>query len=122
MKFGKSEQGNIWLSAERTPVFEFYQFWRNVADADVATFLARFTFLPMDDVRRLTAAGGAALNEAKTVLAQEVTTLIHGAEAAAQATKLRNKLSAAALSATCAATACRMRRLLAANSKRVLVY
>ena len=84
-KFGKSEQGNIWLSAERTPVFEFYQFWRNVADADVATFLARFTFLPMDEVRRLTAAGGAALNEAKTVLAQEVTTLIHGADAAAQA-------------------------------------
>jgi tyrosyl-tRNA synthetase len=84
-KFGKSEQGNIWLSADRTPVFEFFQFWRNVADADVASFLARFTFLPMEDIRRLTSVDGAALNEAKEVLAIEVTKLIHGEAAAAEA-------------------------------------
>ena len=81
-KFGKSEGGNIWLAAERTPVHDFFQFWRNVADADVARFLGYFTTLPMAQVRALTTAGGAALNQAKEVLAFEVTRLIHGAEAA----------------------------------------
>jgi tyrosyl-tRNA synthetase len=84
-KFGKSEGGNIWLSAERTPVHDFYQFWRNVADADVARFLGYFTTLPMDQVRALTSAGGAELNAAKEVLAFEVTRLIHGEAAAGQA-------------------------------------
>lgn len=81
-KFGKSEAGNVWLSAERTPIYEFFQFWRNVADADVGRFLGYFTFLPMDEVHRLTAAGGSALNAAKEVLALEVTSLIHGRAAA----------------------------------------
>ena len=78
-KFGKSEKGNIWLSAERTPPYEFYQFWRNIADADVRRFLGFFTTLPMTEVAALTDAGGAALNHAKSVLAYEVTKLIHGA-------------------------------------------
>lgn len=84
-KFGKSEAGNIWLSAERTSVFTFYQFWRNVGDDDVGRFLGYFTFLPMDEVRRLTALAGQAINEAKEVLAVEVTTLVHGRAAADQA-------------------------------------
>lgn len=81
-KFGKSEKGNIWLDAARTPVFEFYQFWRNVADSDVRKFLAFFTTLPMSEVDALTKAGGAELNYAKEVLAYEVTRLIHGQAAA----------------------------------------
>jgi tyrosyl-tRNA synthetase len=84
-KFGKSEKGNIWLSAERTPVYEFYQFWRNVADADVRKFLGFFTTLPMAEVESLASAPGAGINHAKEVLAFEVTRLIHGAEAAEQA-------------------------------------
>ena len=81
-KFGKSEKGNIWLSAERTPVFEFFQFWRNVSDADVKKFLGFFTVLPMTEVNALTHNGGAELNHAKEVLAYEVTRLIHGQAAA----------------------------------------
>jgi tyrosyl-tRNA synthetase len=81
-KFGKSEKGNIWLSAERTPVFDFYQFWRNTSDGDVRKFLGFFTTLPMSEVDALTRNGGAELNQAKEVLAYEVTKLIHGTEAA----------------------------------------
>ena len=84
-KFGKSEQGNIWLSAERTPVYEFFQFWRNVSDADVAKFLGFFTTLPMDEVRQLTEHKDQRINDAKSVLAYEVTKLIHGQTAADQA-------------------------------------
>lgn len=84
-KFGKSEKGNIWLSAERTPVYEFYQFWRNSADADVARFLKLFTFLPLAEIDALTAAGGEQLNRAKEVLAFEATKLIHGQAAAEEA-------------------------------------
>lgn len=84
-KFGKSEKGNIWLSAERTPVYEFFQFWRNVSDADVARFLGFFTTLPMDEVKKLTEHKDQRINDAKSVLAYEVTKLIHGQAAADQA-------------------------------------
>ncbi|MFW5844757.1 MAG: tyrosine--tRNA ligase [Planctomycetota bacterium] len=84
-KFGKSEGGNVWLAAERTPVHDFYQFWRNVADADVGRFLRFFTFLDMDTIRRLDALQGAAINEAKEILALEVTGMVHGRVAAEQA-------------------------------------
>ena len=77
-KFGKSESGNVWLSAERTPVFDFYQYWRNTPDADVKRFLGFFTFLPMDEINRLGALEGQELNKAKEVLAYEVTRLVHG--------------------------------------------
>jgi tyrosyl-tRNA synthetase len=83
-KFGKSEKGNIWLSEKRTPPYEFYQFWRNAADADVRRFLGFFTTVPMAEVDRLTATGEL-INEAKELLAVEVTKLVHGAEAAEQA-------------------------------------
>jgi tyrosyl-tRNA synthetase len=84
-KFGKSEKGNIWLSAERTPVYEFFQFWRNVSDADVGRFLGFFTILPMTEVKALTAHQDQRINDAKAVLAYEVTKLIHGQAAADQA-------------------------------------
>lgn len=84
-KFGKSEKGNIWLSAQRTPIYDFFQFWRNTADADVRKFLYLFTLLPSDEVMRLTEQGGEHLNQAKEALAFEVTTIIHGQAAADQA-------------------------------------
>jgi tyrosyl-tRNA synthetase len=99
-KFGKSEKGNIWLSAERTPVYDFYQFWRNTADADVARFLNLFTFLPVAEIAALTGQGGEQLNKAKEVLAFEVTKLIHGHAAAEQALESARKAFGAAKDVT----------------------
>ena len=89
-KFGKTEQGNVWLDAKRTSPYEFYQFWRNTADADVGKFLRYFTFLPIDQVRQLEALEGKELNRAKETLAYEATKLIHGqreADAAMQSAR-----------------------------------
>jgi tyrosyl-tRNA synthetase len=83
-KFGKSEQGNIWLDANRTSVLEFYQFWRNCDDQDVSRFLKLFTFLPLEEIQQLTAVGSN-INRAKEILAYEATALTHGKEAAAKA-------------------------------------
>ena len=77
-KMGKTEKGALWLDPERTTPYEFYQYWRNVDDADVEKCLALLTFLPMEEVRRLGALKDSAINEAKKVLAYEVTKLIHG--------------------------------------------
>ena len=82
---GKTEKGALWLDPDRTSPYEFYQYWRNVDDADVEKCLALLTFLPMDEVRRLGALKDAAINEAKRVLAFEVTKLIHGEEEAVKA-------------------------------------
>ena len=82
-KMGKTEKGALWLDPERTTPYEFYQYWRNVGDADVEKFLGLLTFLPMDEVRRLGALKDSAINEAKRVLAFEITKMIHG-EAEAQ--------------------------------------
>ncbi len=84
-KMGKTESGALWLDAEKTSPYEFYQYWRNVADADVEKCLRLITFLPMDEVRRLSSLEGAEINEAKKVLAFEVTKLIHGEEEAQKA-------------------------------------
>lgn len=81
-KMGKSAQGAVWLNAERLAPFDFWQFWRNCDDRDVARFLALFSELPMNEVRRLGALQGAELNEAKVVLANAATALAHGADAA----------------------------------------
>jgi len=81
-KMGKSVSGAVWLSADRLSPYDYYQFWRNTADADVAKMLATFTEIPMDEVRRLSALGGAEINEAKKVLAFEATKLCHGEAAA----------------------------------------
>jgi len=84
-KMGKSESGAIYLHAGRTSPYEFYQFWINIEDADVARFLKLYTFLPLDEVQRLATLEGAAIRHAKEVLAWETTQLVHGADAAHEA-------------------------------------
>ncbi|MCL2810556.1 MAG: tyrosine--tRNA ligase [Clostridia bacterium] len=83
-KMGKTEAGALWLDPARVSPYDFYQYWRNVMDADVQRYLALFTFLPMDEVRRLGALKDVQINDAKRVLAYEVTKIIHG-EAEAEA-------------------------------------
>ena len=84
-KMGKTAKGALWLNAEKTSPYEFFQYWRNVADADVNKCLRMLTFLPMDEVNRLSALEGAEINHAKEVLAYEVTKLVHGEEEAQKA-------------------------------------
>ncbi len=84
-KMGKTVGGALWLDPEKTSPFDFYQYWRNVDDADVEKCLALLTFLPMDEVRRLGALEGAEINKAKAILAYEVTKLVHGEEEANKA-------------------------------------
>ncbi len=84
-KMGKTASGAVWLNAEMRSPYEFWQFWRNTADADVGRFLKLYTELPVEECDRLGALAGSEINEAKVVLANEVTTLCHGAEAAAAA-------------------------------------
>ncbi|MEG0270420.1 MAG: tyrosine--tRNA ligase, partial [Clostridia bacterium] len=84
-KMGKTEKGALWLDPERTSPYEFYQYWRNVGDQDVERFLGLLTFLPMDEVHRLGALRDQQINEAKRVLAFEVTKLIHGEDEALKA-------------------------------------
>ena len=81
-KMGKSLSGAVWLNAEMLSPYEFWQFWRNTTDADVGRFLKLYTELPLDECARLGAAEGAAINDAKIVLANEVTALLHGRAAA----------------------------------------
>ena len=84
-KMGKSQSGAIWLDAEMLSPYEFWQFWRNTTDADVGRFLKLYTELPVDECDRLGALEGSEINAAKVRLANEVTTLLHGADAAAAA-------------------------------------
>jgi len=84
-KMGKSQDGAVWLNADMRSPYEFWQFWRNTLDADVAKFLKLYTELPIAECDRLGALEGSDINEAKIILANEVTTLAHGAEAASAA-------------------------------------
>lgn len=84
-KMGKTAAGAVWLSAERTSPYEYYQYWINCDDRDVRRFLALFTFLPMEEVNRLGALEGADIRQAKEVLAFETTKLTHGEEEAEKA-------------------------------------
>ncbi|WP_411836753.1 tyrosine--tRNA ligase [Paracoccus sp. ME4] len=84
-KMGKSAGGATWLSADMLSPYEFWQFWRNTTDADVGRFLKLYTEIPVAECERMGALQGAEINEAKVRLANEVTTLLHGAEAAASA-------------------------------------
>jgi len=84
-KMGKTAQGAVWLNAERLSAYDFWQYWRNTEDGDVGRFLRLFTELPLDEIARLEALGGAEINEAKKILATEVTALAHGRDAALQA-------------------------------------
>ncbi len=91
-KMGKTEAGALWLDPAKTTPYAFYQYWRNVDDQDVEKCLALLTFLPMDEVRRLGALQGSEINEAKKVLAYEVTKLVHGEEEAQAAAKASEAL------------------------------
>ncbi|MFN6924371.1 MAG: tyrosine--tRNA ligase [Tabrizicola sp.] len=84
-KMGKSAQGAVWLNGEMLSPYEFWQFWRNTTDADVGRFLKLYTELPVEECERLGKLAGSEINQAKIVLANAVTTLLHGAEAAAAA-------------------------------------
>ena len=91
-KMGKTEKGALWLDPEKTSPYEFYEYWRNIDDADVEKCLCLLTFLPMDEVRRLAAYKDEKINEAKKVLAYEVTKLVHGQEEADKAVKATEAL------------------------------
>lgn len=84
-KMGKTQKGALWLDADKTSPYDFYQYWRNVADADVEKCLRMLTFLPMDEVRRLASLQDQEINKAKEILAYEVTKLVHGEEEAKKA-------------------------------------
>ncbi len=93
-KMGKTAKGALWLDERKCPVYDFFQYWRNVADADVNKCLRMLTFLPMSEVNRLSALEGSAINEAKEVLAYEVTKLVHGEEKAKQALETSRQIFA----------------------------
>jgi tyrosyl-tRNA synthetase len=84
-KMGKSAAGTVWLDPDKTPPYEYYQWFRNIPDADVERFLALFTFLPMEEVHRLGALEGTESNTAKEILAYEATKIVHGEEEADRA-------------------------------------
>ena len=79
-KMGKTEKGAVWLDPEKTTPFEFFQYWRNVADADVIKCLKMLTFLPIEEIEEMEKWEGSQLNKAKEILAYELTTLVHGKE------------------------------------------
>ena len=81
-KMGKSASGAVWLNEDVFSPYDFWQYWRNTEDADVGRFLKIFTRLPLDEIARLEALGGAEINEAKKILATEATAIVHGREAA----------------------------------------
>ncbi len=84
-KMGKTQSGAVWLSAEKTSPFDFYQYWRNVDDADVVKCLKMLTFLPLEEIEELAKLEGSEINKAKEILAFELTKLIHGEEEAQKA-------------------------------------
>ena len=90
-KMGKTAAGAVWLNPDMLKPYDYWQFWRNTEDADVARFLKLFTLLPMDEVARLAALAGSEINAAKLVLATEATALMHGREAAEAAAETARK-------------------------------
>jgi tyrosyl-tRNA synthetase len=90
-KMGKSVDGAVWLNPELLGAYEFWQFWRNTEDADVGRFLKLYTTLPLNEIAKLEALEGAEINEAKKVLATEVTAMLHGREAAEKAAETARK-------------------------------
>ncbi|WP_274423971.1 tyrosine--tRNA ligase [Chelativorans sp. YIM 93263] len=90
-KMGKTASGAVWLSEEMLSSYDFWQYWRNTEDADVGRFLRLYTTLPMDEIARLESLDGSEINEAKKVLATEVTAMLHGREAAETAAETARK-------------------------------
>ncbi|MCL2677856.1 MAG: tyrosine--tRNA ligase, partial [Clostridiales bacterium] len=93
-KMGKTESGAVWLDGAKTSPYDFFQYWRNVEDGDVKTCLSLLTFLPMEEVERLSALPGEQINRAKEALAFEATKLVHGREAAQKAKEAAGALFA----------------------------
>jgi len=91
-KMGKTVSGAVWLHEDSLPAYDYWQFWRNTHDKDVGRFLRLFTDLPLDEIARLEALGGADINEAKKVLASEATAMCRGAEAATAAAETARKI------------------------------
>jgi tyrosyl-tRNA synthetase len=90
-KMGKTAMGAVWLNPDMRSPYDYWQFWRNTEDADVGRFLKLFTTLPLDEVARLESLGGSEINEAKKVLANEATTMLHGRAAADEAAETARK-------------------------------
>jgi tyrosyl-tRNA synthetase len=90
-KMGKTAAGAVWLNADLLSPYDYWQYWRNTEDADVARFLKLFTLLPLDEVARLSALQGQEINEAKKILATEATALIHGRDNAVAASETARK-------------------------------
>ena len=84
-KMGKTEKGAVWLDPEKTSPYEFYQYWRNIHDADVIKCLKLLTFLPMEEIEKLSQYKDEKINEVKEILAYEVTKIVHGEEEAQKA-------------------------------------
>ncbi len=90
-KMGKSASGAVWLNKDLLPVYDFWQYWRNTEDADVIRFAKLFTTLPMAEIEKLAQLGGSEINEAKKILATEVTAILHGRAAAEEAAETARK-------------------------------
>ncbi|MBQ3164003.1 MAG: tyrosine--tRNA ligase [Lachnospiraceae bacterium] len=93
-KMGKTESGAVWLDAEKTSPYEFFQYWRNVSDADVLKCIKMLTFLPLEEIAKMEAWEGSELNKAKEILAFELTKLVHGEEEASKAMEASKALFA----------------------------
>jgi tyrosyl-tRNA synthetase len=98
-KMGKTQKGAVWLDPNKTSPFEFYQYWRNVADADVLKCIRMLTFLPLEEIDRMESWEGSQLNQAKEILAFELTKLVHGEEEAAKAQESARALFASGVAA-----------------------
>jgi tyrosyl-tRNA synthetase len=96
---GKTQKGAVWLDPNKTSPFEFYQYWRNVADADVLKCIRMLTFLPLEEIDRMESWEGSQLNQAKEILAFELTKLVHGEEEAAKAQESARALFASGVAA-----------------------
>ncbi len=93
-KMGKTQKGAVWLDPEKTSPYEFYQYWRNVNDADVLKCIKMLTFIPLDEIKKMESWEGSQLNEAKDILAYELTKLVHGEEEATKAKEASKALFA----------------------------
>jgi tyrosyl-tRNA synthetase len=91
-RWARPRKGAVWLNADQFSPYDFWQYWRNVEDADVVKFLKLFTILPMSEINKLAALQGGEINEAKKVLATEATALLHGRDAANTPPKPRGRL------------------------------
>ena len=98
-KMGKTQKGAVWLDPNKTSPFEFYQYWRNVADADVLKCIRMLTFLPLEEIEKMDAWEGSQLNQAKEILAYELTKLVHGEEEAEHARESAKALFASGVAA-----------------------